>query len=735
MRTPSDWLEDVVLGRVSRRLAGEGYRLKAHPLAGVQSGLSMVGQGVANADALTADTKAYKVMSWVYACVYAIASSGSMLPFMVEELKADRWVRAGASHPLLRLLERPSEDQWKTGQDLLEAMYSDMELNGNTYLYKERDGDGVTRALYRLRPDNVQVVPGRTRAEGMIKGFLYRVNGKNLKYTVDEVVHIRTFNPTSEFYGQSSMSAARLSATVDVQAQLRNKALMLNSAVPDGFLEMDRSLDDKAVARIEKSWIKAHKGSDKAHKVAILEGGLKFRSAGIPPKDLEYIEGRRFSREEIASCFRVPPVMVGILEYANYSNSQEQKVSFWHDTMTPKETKVAKALTIALADDYASSPGTLRVGFDLSGVHPLVKDQLEMAKVDRELTQAMILTINQVRERRGFGLPVAWGDVAWAPLNMVPIKSPDDYGLATGSGGGASSNPLGFSPLTGGGPGALPPGTRRLYDTATKHGALLRTLRDKTWEAMLIPLQAQVARATNRILEEQRLEMLAKVGKAIPRLLADGHQKITGVDIESILYDYEYWRDGTLARMTPHYTTIMESGGAFAMAELNLGMDFDLATPRVQEAIRTKTFRFAQDWNKTTLDQLRVSLDEAVVEGDSFKQVKARINTVFGGRKDNADVVGVTETGATANKGSVEGYVQSGVVAAKEWHSGGPNPRPHHLTIQGVFADSGLSTVVPLGSDFIVMGEAMEHPGDVRGRAENVCNCHCAVLPVVNTEE
>ena len=734
MRTPVDWLEDVVLGRVSRRLAGEGFRLKAHPLAGVQSGFGMMGQSIPNADALTADSKAYKVVSWVYSCVYAIASSGSMLPFMVEELKGDRWVRATATHPLLRLLERPSEDQWRTGQDLLEAMYSDLELNGNTYLYKERDSDGVTRALYRLWPDNVEVVPGRSRAEGMVKGYLYRVNGKNLKYKVDEVIHVRTFNPASEFYGQSSMCAARLSATVDTQAQIRNKALMLNSAVPDGFLEADTKLDDKAVTRIEKSWVKAHKGSENAHKISILEGGLKFRSAGIPPKDLEYIEGRRFSREEIASCFRVPPVMIGILEYANYSNSQEQKVSFWHDTMTPKETKLAKALTIALADDYASSPGTLRVGFDLSGVHPLVKDQLEMAKVDRELTQAMILTINQVRERRGFGLPVAWGDVAWAPLNMVPIKSPEDYGLATGSGGGTSSNLLG-SPLTSGGPGVLPPGTRRLYDTATKHGALLRTIRDKTWEAMLIPLRAQVGRATNRILEKQRLEVLANLGKAVPRLLAEGHQKITGVDIESILYEYEYWLDGTVARMTPHYTTIMESGGAFAMAELNLGMDFDLATPRVQEAIRSKTFRFAQDWNKTTLDQLRVTLDEAVLEGDSFKQIKARINTVFGGRKDNADVVGVTETGATANKGSLEGYRQSGVVPYKEWHSGGPNPRPHHLTVQGVFADSGLPTIVPVDSDFIVMGEAMEHPGDVRGRAENVCNCHCGILPVVNAEE
>lgn len=734
MRTPLDWLEGQILGRVSRRLRGEGYGLKAHPLAGTQPN-TMMGAGVQSAESMIANTAAYSVVSWVYACVYAIAASGSMLPFQVQELKGDRWVGTGAGHPLLRLLERPSVDQYKTGQDLLEAMYSDLELQGNTFLYQERASGGETMALYRLRPDNVQVVPGRDRSEGMVRGYLYKVNGRELKYGVDEVIHVKTFNPASEFLGQSSMAAARLSATVDTQAQLRNKALMVNSAVPEGFLEHTQTLDDKAMTRIEKQWRKAHKGSANAHKIAILEGGLSFKSAGIPPKDLEYIEGRKFSREEIASCFRVPPVMVGILEYANYSNSQEQKVSFWHDTMTPKETKLAAALTIALADEHTTTPGTLRVGFDLSGVHPLVKDQLEMAKVDRELTQSMVLTINEVRERRGFGEPVTWGDVAWAPLNMVPISSPQDYGVGISARGGSSSNPPGFSPLTGGGPGELPAGTRRLYDLGTERGLKAQDLRDRTWEVMLAPLRAQVRRAVTTILEEQRKETLANVGKAIPRLLSDGHQKIAGVDVESILYDYEYWRDGTVARMTPHYTNLMESGGMFAMTELGLGIDFDVAMPQVQEAIRTKAFRFAQDWNKTTLDALRVELDAAAMEGDSFKQVKERINRAFQGRKDNAGVVGVTESGATANQGSLMGYRQSGVVDYKEWHSGGPNPRAHHLTAGGVFADSGLSAIVGVDDMFMVMGEAMEFPGDVRGKAVNVCNCHCGLLPVVNVEE
>jgi HK97 family phage portal protein len=722
------------MAREVRRLAAEGYGLKAHPLVGVQP-VSMMGGGVPNAENMTHGSQAYKVVSWVYMCVYAIANSGSMLPFIVEELKGDRWVSAGQSHPLLRLLERPSEDQWLTGQDLLEALYSDIELNGNAYLYKERDSTGQTQALYRLKPDNVEVVPGRDRADGMVKGYLYKVNGKALKYERAEVIHIRTFNPTSEFYGQGSLTAARLAATVDTQAQVRNKSLLTNDAVPGGFLVHDASLDEKAVSRIQKQWAKAHQGATKSGKIAVLHGGLGFKPAGIAPKELEYIEGRRFTRDEIAGCFRVPPAMVGNLDAANYSNMQEQKVQFWHDTMIPKETKVAAALTIALADEHTTRPGTLRVAFDLTGVHPLVKDQHEMAKVDRDLVQSMIVTINEVRERRNLGEPKPWGDVAWAPLNMVPISSPGDYGVGISARGGPSTNPPGFSPLTGGGPGGLPKGTRRLYDLGTERGLKAQDLRDRTWEVMLAPLRAQVRRAVTAILEDQLKETLSNLGKAIPRLLSDGHEKIASVDVESILYDYEYWRDGTVARMTPHYVNLMESGGIFAMAELGLGVDFDVTMPQVQEAIRTKAFRFAQDWNKTTLDALRVELDAAAVEGDSFKQVKARINDVFGGRKDNAEVVGVTESGATANQGSLMGYRQSGVVDYKEWHSGGPNPRAHHLTSGGVFVDSGLTAVVGVDDMWIVMGEQMEFPGDVRGKAENVCNCHCGILPVVNVEE
>ena len=39
--------------------------------------------------------------------------------------------------------------------------------------------------------------------------------------------------------------------------------------------------------------------------------------------------------------------------------------------------------------------------------------------------------------------------------------------------------------------------------------------------------------------------------------------------------------------------------------------------------------------------------------------------------------------------------------------------------------------VVALDADFFVGGESLRYPGDPKGRADNVCNCHCNNWPVL----
>lgn len=85
-----------------------------------------------------------------------------------------------------------------------------------------------------------------------------------------------------------------------------------------------------------------------------------------------------------------------------------------------------------------------------------------------------------------------------------------------------------------------------------------------------------------------------------------------------------------------------------------------------------------------------------------------------------------TETIATSNAATLEGWRQSDVIAGKQWVCAmTQNSRKAHKKANG--------QIVPLDEPFIVGGEKLMHPGDssMGASAENVINCRCTMKSVL----
>ena len=152
-------------------------------------------------------------------------------------------------------------------------------------------------------------------------------------------------------YGQGSVTAAKLALTQDFYAQQWNKYFFQNSARPDAVLESDSVLESGARQRVRESW-KGMFGQSGRGKTAILEGGLKYKEINRSQKDMDFIELRKFNREEILAAFGVPPVIVGVYEYANYANSKEQTQIFWKQTLIPLSALVRVGAQSQVATDF-----------------------------------------------------------------------------------------------------------------------------------------------------------------------------------------------------------------------------------------------------------------------------------------------------------------------------------------------------------------------------------------------
>ena len=717
------------VGSIFGSLAGGavgGFQKQLSPVAGPLYDRWQGQTGAPQAEPLVANEKAYGVVANVYSCVSAIATSGAGVPLILKQKTGPdqhKWKKID-THPLLDLLACPNPDAQETDFDLLEALFSDWSLSGNWYLYTLRNNDGLTERAYRLRPLQMKVVPSKERR---VHGYTMTVNGEITSFTRDEIGQSKTFNPFSDLYGLSPLSAARLGVTLDTQAQLWNIDFFKNNATPASALIVPGRLTPEKTKQLREDWDKGYKGPGKQHRLAILSGGADVKMMGIPHDDMDFLAQRRFSREELMSVYGVYPFIISVLEYANYANADAQMLAFWYNTMIPKLTKMARALTRILCWPYDRS---LVFQFDLTKIYALVRNELEMAKVDAELTRSGMYTINERRRERGLE-PVAWGDVAWMQIQYQPVSGPEmSFPGLSGKGlehDGAEVLPV--APVVSG---------KALYE-----GEVMKAGRELAWETVIAPSRGQFAKKVVGILGKQEKEVLAKINaeKRTPTEIRRWVQKraeakaeglkvtdeliteAARIEAEAWLFDYEYWQTGSIKAVHPTLLNAINEGGKFGLLELGLDMDFDLVDPLVQRELKLKEFVFAEEWNNSTLLGLREELAQGIVNGENKPQLTERVKKVFGHEKKNAGVVAQTEVGAVSNAGAVEGYRQSGVVEGKQWHASGPNPRPDHIAANG--------QIVPIDQEFQVGGEGLRYPGDPNGQAKNVCNCHCSVLPVV----
>jgi HK97 family phage portal protein len=304
----------------------------------------------------------------VHRCVRLIAEGASRVPLRVD----DEGKRL-SEHPVLSLLARPNPRQ--SGSELLEAAYAYLQTAGNAYL-RAVVSDREVKGLFCLRPDRVRVVTG---ADGWPRAYSYSTGQgtETLKLDaapVPDVLHMALFHPLDDHYGLSPLEAAQQSLDLHNAAARWNKALLDNSARPSGALVYSAGaghLTDAQFTRLKDELEAAFQGAANAGRPMVLEGGLDWKSIGITPKDMDFIEAKHVAAREIALAFGVPPMLLGIPGDNTYANLAEANRSLWRQTIVPLVKRVCDDLSFWLAPGF----GGAKLVPDFDDVEALAEDQ------------------------------------------------------------------------------------------------------------------------------------------------------------------------------------------------------------------------------------------------------------------------------------------------------------------------------------------------------------------------
>ena len=303
----------------------------------------------------------------VYACVRILAEAVAGLPLHVYRYSADSSKERIPHHPLYHLLhDEPNPEM--TSFVFRETLMSHLLLWGNAYAQIIRDGRGNPLALYPLLPSKMDVT--RARSGNLI--YTYRRDSGESKISPDyetvtlrrdEVLHIPGLG-FDGLIGYSPIAMAKNAIGMALATEEYGAKFFANGANPGGVLEHPGVIKD--IQRVKDSWNDAYRGAGNAHRVAVLEEGMKFQAIGIPPEQAQFLETRKFQINEIARIFRVPPHMVGDLEKSSFSNIEQQSLEFVKYTLDPWVVRWEQSLQQSLV--LPSEKSSVFVKFNLDGL-------------------------------------------------------------------------------------------------------------------------------------------------------------------------------------------------------------------------------------------------------------------------------------------------------------------------------------------------------------------------------
>ena len=312
-------------------------------------------------------------------------------------------------HPILRLLDYANEFQ--TGQEIAELTCLHRILAGRAYWYLPKNGLGVPAEIWAIPPHLIQPVKSQ---KDFIAGYLATVGTEKIPFSTSEIIWFPMPDPLNPYGGIGYAQPASIELDSELYASQWNRNFFYNSARPDGALVSERNLSEEQFKSLQEQWGESHRGLSKAHKIALLEGGLKYQQIQISQKDMDFRELRRQTRENLMFTFGIPLSVMGVTENVNRANAEAGEYTFARWIVKPELTRVKNKLNEKLVSMFPLAQG-VEIDFD-----EVVPETAEQKRITSETgIKNGTLTINESRKLLGFD-PVPNGDVLLVPLNLIP---------------------------------------------------------------------------------------------------------------------------------------------------------------------------------------------------------------------------------------------------------------------------------------------------------------------------
>lgn len=231
-------------------------------------------------------------------------------------------------------------------------------------------------------------------------------------------------------------------------AQQYEESYFLNGGQPSGVLYTDTDLNGTVTRKksdgteetvsyrdvIRSEWERIHAGPNNAHRVAILDHGLKYTGTAVSNADAQFVESKNVTVEDIARFYGVPLSKLYAGKQA-YNSNEQNAIDYVVSTLHPIVTQYDQERTYKLLLDSEIAQG-LRLRANM--MVELKGDFASRSNWYRAMRETGAFSVNDILALED--LPeVEGGDERYASLNYVPLSLWRELSINRNGNGGNSN--------------------------------------------------------------------------------------------------------------------------------------------------------------------------------------------------------------------------------------------------------------------------------------------------------
>ena len=625
----------------------------------------------------------YTASHVVFSGIQKLSRAVSSVPWIAMEKKAGEWQPIeDESHRLNKLMNYPSPRVTRRAQ--MERLIQHLYLGGNGIWSKLYAG-GELIHLYSVTPDVLTPIP--VRDSRLLAGYEFRNGSETLMLDADETVHFKFENPMDPFWGLSPLKAGSKIIDMEVEANDFNKQSMENRGIVAGILSFDSTLTEDAYRNARERVNSGIKGKTNSQKILILDRIAKYQKVASTPAELDFLNSRKMTLQDIAMLLDIPLPLLSIMEGATLANVESLQYMFWVNTIIPllesiKEVMDMLICTPDFGEDYWLVP-------DLSSVPALQANRFTLAKT-AALYHNMGVPFKEINRQFSLGfMPFPGDDIPRMSQAANPAEADESTPADAEDKQSLKKNLRGTN------------ATKAFADQFNKK-------QDEYQEPITKVIAARFKVESRKLIAAFE----ANGEEGLQRTLAAGRG-----EWEEVLEEV--------------YETLIKDFGGFNYATLSnaKAQGFDTFNSRIRKWISrsaAKKVTYILDTTKTALagvikkEAEKTTQEIAKAIRETFLQWEGELTTV--GR---SWVIARTEIGAASNYGHREGALQVqedlGYLVLKEWStSQDDRVRGSHQELHQQQRKLNES-----------YSNGLMYPCDPNGAAAEVINCRCAEKHIV----